>query len=56
MIGIADLLEGYETGYLGPGATMELFAELIRTGWVWNLRRPLPPHGARSNCRRLHHG
>jgi hypothetical protein len=30
------------TGYLGPGATLELFAELIRTGWVWNLRRSYP--------------
>ena len=48
MITIADLLEDYEADYLGPGATLELFAELVRTGWVWELRQPY-----RRTARRL---
>ncbi|HET7273027.1 MAG TPA: hypothetical protein VFI90_18305 [Rubrobacter sp.] len=42
MIAMADLLEDYEAGYLGPAATLELFAELVRTGWAWELREPYP--------------
>jgi hypothetical protein len=37
MIGI---LEDYEAGYLDTRETLELFAELIRTGGVWNLGNP----------------
>ena len=42
MIAMADLLEDCEAGYMGPRATLELFAELIRTGWAWELREPYP--------------
>ena len=40
MIGMVDILEDYEAGYLGTSETLELFAELIRTAQVWNLRGP----------------
>ena len=32
MIGVIDILEDYEAGNLDTGETLELFAELIRTG------------------------
>ena len=40
MIGMTDILEDYEQGYLDTGETLELFAELIRTGRAWNLGDP----------------
>jgi hypothetical protein len=40
MIGLVDILEDYEEGYLDTGETLELFAELIRTGRAWNLGDP----------------
>jgi len=40
MIATTDLLEDYEAGNLGLGSTIELFADLIRTGWAWELRGP----------------
>jgi hypothetical protein len=40
MIGMTDILEDYEQGYLDTGETLELFAELIRTGLVRNLEHP----------------
>jgi hypothetical protein len=40
MIGLVDILEDYEAGYLDTGETLELFAELIRTGRAWNLGDP----------------
>jgi hypothetical protein len=40
MIGMADILEDYEAGYLDTGETLKLFAELIRTGRAWNLGDP----------------
>lgn len=40
MIGTSDILEDYEEGYLDTAQTLELFAELIRTGRVWNLGDP----------------
>ena len=40
MIGLVDILEDCETGYLDIGETLELFAELIRTGRAWNLGDP----------------
>ena len=39
MIGMVDLLEDYEAGYLDTGETLELFSELIRTGQAWNFPR-----------------
>jgi len=42
MIGLVDIVEDYEAGYLDNGETLELFAELIRTGRVWNLEPPCP--------------
>jgi hypothetical protein len=42
MIGMVDILEDYEAGYLDTGETLELFAELIRTGRVWDLEPPCP--------------
>jgi hypothetical protein len=42
MIGLVDILEDYEAGYLDTGETLELFAELIRTGRAWNLELPCP--------------
>jgi hypothetical protein len=40
MIGMTDILEDYEQGYLDTGQTLELFAGLIRTGLVRNLEDP----------------
>ena len=40
MIGLLDIMEDYEAGYLDTGETLELFAELIRTGRAWNLGDP----------------
>jgi hypothetical protein len=40
MIGLLDIMEDYEAGYLDTGETLELFAKLIRTGRVWNLGDP----------------
>jgi hypothetical protein len=40
MIGMVDILEDYEEGYLDTAQTLELFAELIRTGRAWNLGDP----------------
>jgi hypothetical protein len=40
MIGLVDILEDYEAGSLDTGETLELFAELIRTGRAWNLGDP----------------
>jgi len=40
MIGMVDILEDYEAGYLDTGETLELFAELIRTRRAWNLGDP----------------
>jgi hypothetical protein len=37
MISLLDIMEDYEAGYLDTGETLELFAELIRTGLVRNL-------------------
>jgi hypothetical protein len=37
MIGLVDILEGYEAGYMGPQEQLELFAQLIRTGQDWTL-------------------
>jgi hypothetical protein len=34
MIGMVDILEDYEEGYLDTQQTLELFAELIRTGAI----------------------
>jgi len=42
MIGMTDILEYYEQGYLDTRETLELFAELIRTGLVRNLEDPYP--------------
>jgi hypothetical protein len=42
MIAVPDLLEDYDAGFLDTAQTLELFAQLIRTGWVWNLRNPYP--------------
>lgn len=38
MIGMVDILEDYEAGYLDTQETLELFAELIRTRAIWYLR------------------
>ena len=32
MIDLLDIMKDYEAGYLDTGETLELFAELIRTG------------------------
>jgi hypothetical protein len=40
MIGLVDILEGYEAGYMGPQEQLELFAQLIRTGQDWTLEEP----------------
>ena len=40
MIGLVDILEDYEAGYLGPQEQLELFAQLIRTGQAWTLGEP----------------
>jgi hypothetical protein len=37
---LVDIMEDYEAGYLDTGETLELFAELIRTGRAWNLGDP----------------
>jgi hypothetical protein len=37
VIGLVDIQEDYEAGYLDMRETLELFAELIRTGQAWNL-------------------
>ena len=42
MIGLVDILEDYEAGYLEMQQTLELFAELIRTERVWNLGDSYP--------------
>ena len=34
----ANLIEAYEAGYLDTRQTLELFAELLRTGAIWHLR------------------
>ena len=39
MIGLVDVLEDYEAGYLDMRETLELFSQLIRTGRAWNLQR-----------------
>lgn len=39
MIGLADIIKDYEAGYLDMRETLELFAELIRTGQAWTLPR-----------------
>jgi hypothetical protein len=38
MINLVNILKDYERGCLVTQHTLELFAELIRTGRVWNLR------------------
>src|SRR5215217_9150282 len=38
--GLVEIMEDYEAGYLDTGETLELFAELIRTGRAWNLGDP----------------
>ena len=38
MAGPGNLIEAYETGYLDTRQTLELFAELLRTGAIWYLR------------------
>lgn len=40
MIGLVDIMEDYEAGNLDTAETLELFAELIRTGRAWNLGDP----------------
>ena len=40
MIGMVDIIEDYEAGYLDPRETFELFAELIRTGQARSLGGP----------------
>ena len=40
MIGMVDLMEDYEAGYLDPRETLELYAELIRTGQARSLSGP----------------
>jgi hypothetical protein len=40
MMGMVDILEDYEAGYLDPRETLELFAELIRTGQARSLGGP----------------
>jgi len=37
VIGLVDILEDYEAGYLDMRETLELFSQLIRTGQVWIL-------------------
>jgi hypothetical protein len=37
MIGLVDILEDYEAGYLGPQEQLELFAQFVRTGQAWTL-------------------
>jgi hypothetical protein len=37
MIGLVDILEDHEAGYLDMRETLELFSQLIRTGKAWNL-------------------
>jgi hypothetical protein len=37
VIGLVDIQEDYEAGYLDMGETLELFSQLIRTGQAWNL-------------------
>jgi hypothetical protein len=39
VIGLVDIHEDYEAGYLDMGETLELFSQLIRTGQAWNLPR-----------------
>jgi hypothetical protein len=39
VIGLVDIQEDYEAGYLDMGETLELFSQLIRTGQAWNLPR-----------------
>jgi hypothetical protein len=46
MIGMVDILEDYEAGYLDTSETLKLFAELIRTELVWS-RDPLCASTAR---------
>jgi hypothetical protein len=38
MAGQTNLVEAYEAGYLDIQETLELFAELIRTGAIWRQR------------------
>jgi hypothetical protein len=38
MTNMVDILEDYEEGYLDTQGTLELFAELIRTGTIWHQR------------------
>jgi len=40
MSGMVDIIEDYEAGYLDPRQTLELFAELIRTGQARSLGGP----------------
>jgi len=37
VIGLVDIQEDYEAGYLDMRETLELFSQLIRTGQAWNL-------------------
>src|SRR5215207_2530331 len=37
MIGLVDILEDYEAGYLDPREQLVLFAQLVRTGHAWTL-------------------
>ena len=39
MIGLVDIQEDYEAGYLDMREILELFSQLIRTGQAWNLPR-----------------
>ena len=39
---MTNLPDDYEADYVDTAHTLELFAQLIRTGWVWNLRKPYP--------------
>ena len=39
MIGLVDIQEDYEAGYLDMRETLELFSQLIRTDQAWNLPR-----------------
>jgi hypothetical protein len=43
MIAMVDLMEDYEAGYLDPRESLELYAELIRTGQARSLSEPCGP-------------
>jgi hypothetical protein len=55
MIGMVDIPEDYEEGYLDTQETLELFAELIYTGAGVEPRKSLPAHGALPDRRRIHY-